>query len=47
MNHDRNLLFGSIAVQAGLITTDQFVEASSARLAQSGNSLQEKLCEKG
>ncbi len=47
MNHDRNLLFGALAMQVGLITADQFAEACSMCATRGTSSLPEILYEKG
>ena len=47
MNNDRNLLFGALAMQAGLITADQFAEACSIWSTRRTSSLPEIMCEKG
>jgi eukaryotic-like serine/threonine-protein kinase len=47
MNHDRNLLFGVLALQAELISADQFAEACQLWSSRSSSSLPEILCEQG
>jgi eukaryotic-like serine/threonine-protein kinase len=47
MTSDRNLLFGALAMQAGLITADQFAKACSIWSARKGSSLPDILCEQG
>lgn len=47
MNNDRNLLFGALAMQAGLISADQFAEACAIWSTRRTSSLPEILLEKG
>ena len=47
MDNDRNLLFGALAMQAGLIDADQFAEACSLWSSRRTTSLPEILCEHG
>jgi len=47
MTGDRNLLFGALAIQADLITADQFAEACSIWSNETTRSLPDILCEKG
>ena len=47
MDTDRNLLFGVLALQADLITNDQFAEACSAWAARKSDPLAELLVERG
>ena len=45
--NDRNLLFGAVAMQAGLIDADQFAEACSIWSGRRTSSLPETRCEHG
>jgi|GEM_PF-1553500 len=47
MNLDRNLLFGALAMQAGLISPDQFAQACAIWSTRRTRSLPEILCEHG
>src|SRR5215216_608941 len=47
MDTDRNLLFGVLALQADLITNDQFAEACSAWASRKSDPLAELLVERG
>jgi PAS domain S-box-containing protein len=47
MTSDRNLLFGALAMQAGLLTADQFATACSIWSTRKASSLPDILCEQG
>lgn len=47
MNHDRNLLFGALALQAELISADQFAEACQLWTNRPSSSLPDILCAQG
>jgi PAS domain S-box-containing protein len=47
MSSDRNLLFGALAMQAGLISADQFAQACSIWSNRKASSLPDILCEQG
>ena len=47
MSGDRNLLFGALAMQAGLLSADQFAEACSIWAAHNVGSLASILCDQG